>query len=90
VVQAISLKRAALLIKLGAVLGGLLAAIPGLYFAVVLGTFGGGGGERLIGRIGIPLGILLVSGSVLVVFVGAGASLGRAVMRRLTGRQGKV
>ncbi len=66
-------------IAAGILLGGLAAMPIGLPTAVVLGTLGGGWGERAFGPLGVPLGIALTLVLVPLTFFAVGGAFGGAI-----------
>jgi hypothetical protein len=77
-------------VLIGRILGALVAAPLGVYYGVILGTFGGSWGERFLGKPGIVIGVLLAVVSVTAIFVSLGALIGGGIgvlLARLVGRQ---
>ena len=59
--------------------GAALLGLVGLYYGVILGTFGGAWSEYFLGGPGILLGILLTTIPIVVAAIFAGRAIGRMI-----------
>ena len=74
-----AMRNAPIHVVLGILFGGLISLRYSLFWAVVFATLGGAWGEHLLGRIGVPIGLLFALLFVPTFLFAVGGAIGGAV-----------